>query len=112
MIEPSAIRRPARVSGLAGLVVVALAFLVACTSSSASPSVVPPATASPVAVASPDAASPSADAASPSADAASPSPSKAPERYYTGDPTPTPKPAAGSHPSPRRGRPRSPPHSW
>jgi predicted lipoprotein with Yx(FWY)xxD motif len=101
MIDPSATRGPARPIGLVGVAVVALAFVVACSSATTAPSVAAPATSSPVAVASQSpAASPSVDVASPSADAASPSPSKAPGRYYAGDPTPTPKPTAGSTPKP------------
>jgi predicted lipoprotein with Yx(FWY)xxD motif len=102
MTDPSAIRRSARPAAFAGLAFVALAFLVACTSASATPPAAPPDTSSPVAVAGQSSAeaSPGADVASPSANAASPSPSKAPGRYYTGDPTPTPKPTARATPKP------------
>lgn len=95
MSDPSSIRRPVRLTGIGGLAVVALAVLVACSSATATPSVAPPQTSSPVAIArpSPDAASPSASGGSPSSAAASPSPST-PGRYVTGDPTPTPKPTA------------------
>ena len=101
MTDPSPIRRSARPIGFAGLAVVALALLLACTSA-ASPSVAPPDTSSPVAVVSqsPAGASPSADVASPSVGAPSASPSTAPGRYYTGDATPTPKPTAGATPKP------------
>jgi predicted lipoprotein with Yx(FWY)xxD motif len=100
MIDPSPIRRPARLPGFAGLAVVALAFLVACTSATTTPSGVGPATSSPAAIASLDAASPSPASASPSSAGASASPSKGPGRYGGGDPTPTPKPTSEPTPKP------------
>jgi predicted lipoprotein with Yx(FWY)xxD motif len=101
MSDPSATRRPVRLTGIAGLAIVVVAALVACSSGATTPpSVATQPTVSPVALASGTAsASPSTGTASGSPSTASPSASSGPGRYGTGDATPTPKPT--SQPTPK-----------
>ena len=108
MPGPSAIRRPARLTGLAGLAVVVAAALVACSSSATTPPAATQSTAGPAAIVSEaPATSPSLEAASASpsavaspAAAASPSATSGPGRYGGGGATPTPAPTPKTTPKP------------
>jgi predicted lipoprotein with Yx(FWY)xxD motif len=105
MSDPSATRRPARLTGIAGMAIVVVAALVACSSGATTPpSAVTRPAASPVAIVSEaPSASPSSGTASGSPAAASPSASSRPGRYGTGDATPTPAPTTGPTAKPTTG---------